>query len=48
MKTQRTTISEISLIYRGKVKASDRPQIKCSRDADKIIMEVLIPGVLVI
>ena len=30
MKTQKTTISEVSLIYGSKVKASDRPQVKCS------------------
>ena len=30
MKSQKTTISEVSLIYGSKVKASDRPQVKCS------------------
>jgi DNA repair protein RadC len=39
MKTQQTTISEVSLIYRSKVKASDRPLVKCSRDAYNIFME---------
>jgi DNA repair protein RadC len=39
MKTQQTTISEVSLIYRSKVKASDRPQVKCSKDAYNIFME---------
>jgi len=39
MKTQQTTISEVSLIYRSKVKASDRPQVKCSRDAYNLFME---------
>ena len=32
MKTLQTEISEVHLIYRTKVKASDRPQIKCSKD----------------
>jgi DNA repair protein RadC len=39
MKTQQTTISEVSLIYRSKVKASDRPQVKCSKDAYDIFLE---------
>ena len=39
MKTQQTTISEVSLIYRSKVKASDRPQVKCSRDAYNLFIE---------
>jgi DNA repair protein RadC len=39
MKTQQTTISEVSHIYKGKVKASDRAQVKCSRDAYKLFME---------
>jgi DNA repair protein RadC len=39
MKTQQTTISEVSLIYRSKVKASDRPQVKCSKDAYNLFME---------
>ena len=39
MKTQQTTISEVSLIYRTKVKASERLQVKCSRDAYDIFME---------
>ena len=30
MKTQQTTISEVRLIYRTKVKASERLQVKCS------------------
>jgi hypothetical protein len=33
MKTQQTTISEVSHIYRTKVKASARLQVKCSKDA---------------
>ena len=39
MKTQQTTISEVRLVYRTKVKASDRLQIKCSKDAFDIFME---------
>ncbi len=39
MKTQQTTIAEVSLIYKCKVKASDRPQIKCSQDAYKLFLE---------
>ena len=39
MKTQQIEISEVSLVYRTKVKASDRPQIKCSKDAYDLFME---------
>ena len=39
MKTQQTTISEVQLVYRTKVKASERLQIKCSKDAFDIFME---------
>jgi DNA repair protein RadC len=39
MKTQQTTISEVRLVYRTRVKASDRQQIKCSKDAFDIFME---------
>ena len=39
MKTQQTEISEVQIIYRTKVKASDRPQIKCSKDAYELFME---------
>jgi len=39
MKTQQTTISEVKLIYRTKVKASERLQVKCSKDAFDIFME---------
>jgi endonuclease/exonuclease/phosphatase family metal-dependent hydrolase len=39
MKTQQTTISEVSLIYRSKVKASDSPQVKCFRDTYNLFME---------
>jgi hypothetical protein len=33
MKTQQITISEVRLVYRTKVKASERLQVKCSKDA---------------
>ncbi len=46
MKTQQTTISEVSLIYKSKVKASDRPQVKCSRDAYSIFMENWNPDII--
>jgi DNA repair protein RadC len=39
MKTQQTNISEVRLVYRTKVKASDRLQVKCSKDAFDIFME---------
>jgi DNA repair protein RadC len=39
MKTQQITISEVKLVYRTKVKASERLQVKCSKDAFDIFME---------
>jgi DNA repair protein RadC len=39
MKTQQTNISEVRLVYRTKVKTSERLQVKCSKDAFDIIME---------
>ena len=39
METQQTTISEVRLVYRTKIKASDRLQVKCSKDAFDIFME---------
>ena len=38
MKTQQTSISEVKLVYRTKIKASERLQIKCSKDAFEIFM----------
>ena len=38
MKTQKITIAEVKLVYRTKVKASERLQIKCSKDAFDIFM----------
>ena len=39
MKTIQQTISEVRPIYRTKVKASERSQVKCSKDAFEIFME---------
>ena len=39
MKTLYSNIAEVKLVYRTKVKASDRQQIKCSKDAFDIFME---------
>jgi DNA repair protein RadC len=39
MKVQQTNISEVRLVYKTKVKASDRLQVKCSKDAFDIFME---------
>jgi DNA repair protein RadC len=39
MKTQQTTISEVRLVYRTNVKASERLQVKCSKDAYDMFME---------
>jgi DNA repair protein RadC len=38
MKTQQTTISEVRLVYRTKVKASERLKVKSSKDAFDIFM----------
>ena len=46
MKSQQTTIAEVSLIYKSKVKASERPQIRCSQDAYKLFMESWDPDTL--
>jgi DNA repair protein RadC len=39
MKTLQTNISEVRLVHRTKVKVSDRPQVKCTKDAFDIFME---------
>ena len=39
MKTQQTTISEVRLVYRTKVKVSNRLKVKFSKDAFDIFME---------
>jgi DNA repair protein RadC len=46
MKTHQTTIAEVSLIYKSKVKASDRPQIKCSQDAYNLFQGTWDPDTL--
>jgi DNA repair protein RadC len=39
MKQNQITISEVKLIYRTKIKASERLKVKCSRDAYDIFLE---------
>jgi hypothetical protein len=39
MKTQQTTISEVRLGYRTKIKASERKQIKCSKGVYFVLYE---------
>ena len=39
MQTQQITIAEVKQVYRTKVKASERLQIRCSKDAFDIFME---------
>lgn len=39
MKQSDITISEVKLIYRTKVKASDRPQVKTSKDAFELFIQ---------
>lgn len=39
MKPQQTTVSEVQLIYKNKVKASERKKVTCSRDAYNIFLE---------
>jgi len=46
MKPQQTTIAEVSLIYKSKVKASDRSRITCSLDACKLFKERWNPDTL--
>ena len=38
MKTQHE-IAEVSLVYRSKVKASERPKVRCSKDAFDLFIE---------
>ena len=40
------TIAEVSLIYRSKVKASERPKIKCSKDAYDLFYETWNPDTI--
>lgn len=47
MKTeQQQTIAEVNLVYRNKVKASERPRVKCSKDAHDIFMQSWNPDTL--
>jgi DNA repair protein RadC len=46
MKTTQTNIAEVCLIYKSKVKASDRKKISCSRDAYKIFIDSWNPDTL--
>jgi DNA repair protein RadC len=46
MKPQQTTIAEVQLIYKSKVKASDRKKITSSSDAYKIFMENWNPDII--
>jgi DNA repair protein RadC len=46
MKQQQSTIAEVQLIYKSKVKASDRRKITCSRDAYNIFMENWNPDII--
>jgi len=47
MKNQtQITISEVQLIYKSKVKASDRMKITCSKDAHKIFLDNWNPDTL--
>jgi DNA repair protein RadC len=46
MKTQQTTIAEVQLIYKSKVKASERKKITCSRDAYEIFIENWNPDII--
>jgi DNA repair protein RadC len=39
MKQNQITISEVKLVYRTKIKASDRLDVKCSKDAFDIFIE---------
>src|ERR1035437_6673421 len=43
---QQITVSEVQLIYKSKVKASDRIKISCSRDAYKIFIESWNPDLI--
>jgi DNA repair protein RadC len=38
-KKQKFQVAEVELVYRSKVKASERPKINCSKDAYEILMD---------
>jgi len=47
MKNQtQITVSEVQLIYKSRIKASDRKKISCSRDAYKIFMDNWNPEII--
>jgi DNA repair protein RadC len=46
MKPQQTSIAEVQLIYKSKVKASERKKITCSRDAYEIFIENWNPNII--
>lgn len=41
-----TKVSEVELIYKLKIKAADRPQIKCSMDAYALLKTIWNPGTI--
>jgi DNA repair protein RadC len=43
---QQTTVSEVQLIYKNKVKTSDRKKITCSRDAYNVFMDNWNPEII--
>jgi DNA repair protein RadC len=45
MKTQ-PTIAEVSLIYKNRVKASERPKVRCSKDAYDLLREAWNPDTI--
>jgi len=46
MKTLQSNIAEVSLIYKSKVKASDRPKVTCSKDAFNLFYETWNPDTI--
>jgi DNA repair protein RadC len=41
-----TKVSEVELVYKVKVKAANRPQIKCSQDAHALFRSIWNPGTM--
>jgi DNA repair protein RadC len=39
MKNDNKNISEVSLVYKSRIKASERPKVTCSRDAFKLLLD---------
>ena len=46
MKTTQTNIAEVCLIYKSKVKASERPKVTCSKDAFTLFYESWNPATI--